>query len=132
MDNIPTQFRSWTRRGTSMAPPNTAALPATEPCSSSIPPETKRCCTASRTQPMGDIPLRSSNHGHGGEPVRHHGRGGASSNCPGRCGTVFKLDTSGNETVLHSFTGSPDGASPYGALVMDTAGNLYGTTTQGG
>lgn len=39
------------------------------------------------------------------------------------------------ETVLHSFcaqTGCPDGSSPRADLVMDTAGNLYGTTYSGG
>ena len=44
-------------------------------------------------------------------------------------GTVFKLDASGHETVLHSFTDSPDGASPYAGLLRDAAGNLYGTTS---
>ena len=47
-------------------------------------------------------------------------------------GTVFKVDTSGNETVLHSFTNVPDGAQPYARLVMDKEGNLYGTTASGG
>lgn len=47
-------------------------------------------------------------------------------------GTVFKIDTSGNETVLHSFTGHPDGRSPYASLILDTQGNLYGTTEIGG
>src|SRR5207249_2869475 len=48
-------------------------------------------------------------------------------------GTVFKLDTTGNETVLHNFIGSTgDGLTPYAALIQDTAGNLYGTTTGGG
>jgi uncharacterized repeat protein (TIGR03803 family) len=47
-------------------------------------------------------------------------------------GTVFKLDTSGNETVLYNFTGGAVGGFPYGALVGDTAGNLYGTTAEGG
>jgi uncharacterized repeat protein (TIGR03803 family) len=47
-------------------------------------------------------------------------------------GTVFKVDTTGKETVLHSFTNAPDGASPYAGLVMDKAGNLYGTTLIGG
>src|SRR5947209_12791739 len=48
-------------------------------------------------------------------------------------GTVFKLDTFGNETVLHSFTNSSgDGANPYAGLIMDRAGNLYGTTFYGG
>jgi uncharacterized repeat protein (TIGR03803 family) len=43
-------------------------------------------------------------------------------------GTVFKLDASGNETVLHSFTGVTDAANPVGNLVRDAAGNLYGTS----
>ncbi len=59
--------------------------------------------------------------------------GGGSSNCSVGCGTVFKLDTSTNETVLHSFTGSPgDGARPVAALIVDKTANLYGTTTGGG
>jgi uncharacterized repeat protein (TIGR03803 family) len=49
------------------------------------------------------------------------------------CGTVFKLDTAGNETVLHRFTGAPDGENPYlGSLALDAKGNLYGTTWEGG
>jgi uncharacterized repeat protein (TIGR03803 family) len=36
------------------------------------------------------------------------------------------------ETVLHSFTGTPDGASPFSGLVVDNGGNLYGTTLFGG
>ncbi len=55
-----------------------------------------------------------------------------SSSCTVACGTAFKLDTSGHETVLHNFTGGSDGASPQAALVMDAAGNLYGTTYKGG
>jgi len=51
---------------------------------------------------------------------------------PYGCGTVFKLDTAGNETVLYSFTGEPDGQFPYAGLVRDSAGNLYGTTLFGG
>ncbi len=47
-------------------------------------------------------------------------------------GTVFKLDSAGNETILHSFGGSGDGALPQCALVRDPAGNLYGTTVFGG
>lgn len=50
----------------------------------------------------------------------------------GGCGTVFKLDTTGKETVLHHFTGGADGASPVAGLVRDAAGNLYGTTYFGG
>jgi uncharacterized repeat protein (TIGR03803 family) len=47
-------------------------------------------------------------------------------------GVVFKLDASGTETVLYSFTGGTDGGSPYGDLIRDGAGNLYGTTNVGG
>jgi uncharacterized repeat protein (TIGR03803 family) len=48
------------------------------------------------------------------------------------CGTVFKVDTSGKETVLHSFAGGTDGSFPLANLTFDSAGNLYGTTTAGG
>lgn len=44
-------------------------------------------------------------------------------------GAVFKVDKSGNETVLYSFQGGQgDGCNPYGGLVRDAEGNLYGTT----
>ncbi len=46
-------------------------------------------------------------------------------------GVVFKIDTNGNETVLHTFSGR-DGKTPYGTLLLDKAGNLYGTTYEGG
>jgi len=36
------------------------------------------------------------------------------------------------ETVLYSFTGAADGDHPYGALIQDEQGNLYGTTPAGG
>jgi len=47
---------------------------------------------------------------------------------------VFEVTPSGNETVLYSFAGAPDGAYPGagGGLVFDANGNLYGTTTAGG
>ncbi len=52
-------------------------------------------------------------------------------------GTIFQLtqnpDGSWTETLLHSFTGGSDGNYPdHGGLVFDTAGNLYGTTYEGG
>jgi uncharacterized repeat protein (TIGR03803 family) len=61
--------------------------------------------------------------------------GGDLAACPSYngCGVVYKLDSSGNQTVLHTFTSSPDGQNPtYGNLFQDEAGNLYGTTTYGG
>ena len=53
-------------------------------------------------------------------------------------GVVFKLvpptagATGWTEHVLHSFTGREDGGEPLGALIIDDAGNLYGTATVGG
>src|ERR1700690_542278 len=50
-------------------------------------------------------------------------------------GTVFKLDASGQETVLYSFcpgTDCTDGYGPEAGLIQDAAGNLYGTTVGGG
>lgn len=51
-------------------------------------------------------------------------------------GTVYKLTPSDSspwvETVLHSFTGKPDGAGPFAAPLLDAAGNLFGTTYYGG
>jgi uncharacterized repeat protein (TIGR03803 family) len=47
------------------------------------------------------------------------------------CGTVFKL-VGNKETVLHSFQGAPDGQLPSANVVRDSAGNLYGTTVNGG
>lgn len=49
-------------------------------------------------------------------------------------GTVFELvksNSSYSETVLQRFTG-PDGANPYTSLIMDSAGDLYGTALSGG
>jgi uncharacterized repeat protein (TIGR03803 family) len=58
--------------------------------------------------------------------------GGDSAGCGGAgCGVVFKVTPAGQESVLYAFTG-PDGASPSAGLVQDPAGNLYGTTYQGG
>jgi uncharacterized repeat protein (TIGR03803 family) len=48
------------------------------------------------------------------------------------CGTIYKFDTKGNFHVLYAFTGGVDGAYPYGSLIQDTAGNLYGTALSGG
>jgi uncharacterized repeat protein (TIGR03803 family) len=48
------------------------------------------------------------------------------------CGTVWELDSSGKFTVLYTFTGGTDGASPTAGLVMDPSGNLYGDASGGG
>jgi uncharacterized repeat protein (TIGR03803 family) len=51
------------------------------------------------------------------------------------CGTVFELSPTGasyTESVLYRFAGGNDGENPYVGLAMDSDGNLYGTTLEGG
>lgn len=65
--------------------------------------------------------------------------GGLGTGCH-HCGTVFKLTPSicrigscpWTETVLYRFTGDADGGRPTGDLAFDSAGNIYGTTYEGG
>ena len=61
-------------------------------------------------------------------------QGGDGVNCVGSlgCGVVYKLDTTGKETVLYSFAGGADGEFPDAGVVMDKAGTLYGSTYLGG
>jgi len=62
--------------------------------------------------------------------------GGAGTDCDdgtSGCGTVYELAAGGGaESVLHTFSGGCDGALPFGGLVRDRQGNLYGTTAIGG
>lgn len=61
--------------------------------------------------------------------------GGSINICNGGCGTVFRLSPSAGGTwqmsLLLSFS-STSGAYPYAPLIVDAAGNLYGTTTARG
>src|SRR5262245_9581965 len=47
-----------------------------------------------------------------------------------RCGNVFRMTPGGDVTVLHTFTGNPDGAWS-SRLLQATDGNFYGTTSSG-
>ncbi|MGB9265711.1 MAG: choice-of-anchor tandem repeat GloVer-containing protein [Terriglobales bacterium] len=59
--------------------------------------------------------------------------GTASSGGPSNNGVVFKINSAGAETVLHTFAGgTKDGSGPQGFLIVDSAGNFYGTTSGGG
>jgi uncharacterized repeat protein (TIGR03803 family) len=58
---------------------------------------------------------------YGGSAAGQHGHG-----------VVYEVGPSGQETVLHTFAGPPDGSAPYGGVIFDSAGNLYGTTYHGG
>ncbi len=91
------------------------------------------------------------NFGHGGDGADPNGglifdaagnlygttsQGGVHDCLEGGCGTVFELTPNGSggwtETVLHSFGNGTDGNYPDGGLIFDAAGNLYGTTSEGG
>lgn len=61
--------------------------------------------------------------------------GNESGACAGQggCGTIFKIDSAGNESVFYAFSGQTNGPrSPYGTLIRDSNGNFYGTTFGGG
>jgi len=54
---------------------------------------------------------------------------------PHNAGTAYKLTPSGSgytESIIYGFGGGNDGVGPHNGLVFDSAGNLYGTTVQGG
>jgi uncharacterized repeat protein (TIGR03803 family) len=57
--------------------------------------------------------------------------GGSFSQSGVTLGTVFRLESNGTITTLHSFSGS-DGQWPRGDLVLASDGNIYGTTWAGG
>ncbi|MGO8983216.1 MAG: choice-of-anchor tandem repeat GloVer-containing protein [Terriglobales bacterium] len=69
-----------------------------------------------------------------------HQGGDTSASCydveNGGCGVVFKLTPTPSgpwtETVLYAFTGGSDGASPQSGVILDSAGNVYGTANFGG
>ena len=58
--------------------------------------------------------------------------GGDDTNCPLGCGTVFRLDSSGDVTTIHEFAGGEDGQFPSGDLLLASDGNFYGVTSGDG
>jgi uncharacterized repeat protein (TIGR03803 family) len=72
--------------------------------------------------PLGGVIMDSAGNLYGTTQV-----GGTHGN-----GTVFRITHAGAESVIHSFSGLPDGGAPWAGLIMDSAGKLYGTTTEGG
>jgi uncharacterized repeat protein (TIGR03803 family) len=48
------------------------------------------------------------------------------------CGTIYKMDASGNVAILYSFSGQSDGNFPQAPLIQGSDGNFYGTTSGGG
>jgi uncharacterized repeat protein (TIGR03803 family) len=81
------------------------------------------------SEPLGTLAFDAAGNLYGTTQV------GGSFNCSiGGCGTVFQLTPSGGnwlETIIHNFRGS-DGAFPLAGVVLDSDGNVYGTTNTGG
>ena len=82
--------------------------------------------SGSPSSPVGSLVADSAGNLYGTSELTDSGRG---------CGAVFKLtpQSSGGWqfTVIHTFSGN-DGCQPVGGLIIDSVGNLYGTTTMGG
>jgi uncharacterized repeat protein (TIGR03803 family) len=63
---------------------------------------------------------------------------GGIANCQFGCGSVFKLSPpavvggSWQEATLYKFSGGADGGNPQGGVILDSAGNLYGTASTAG
>ncbi len=76
--------------------------------------------------PLGNLAVDSAGSVYG---VTHNGG-------PSDYGTVFKLTASGSgwtETILHDFNNDgADGYYPVGGLILDGAGDIFGTTSRGG
>ena len=89
------------------------------------------------TQPFSALAFDKAGNLYG---TTNQGGGGANNTfCINGCGTVFKLSPNSNgtwtESVIHRFpgtTGNTDGQNPHGGVVFDSAGNLWGTTQNGG
>jgi uncharacterized repeat protein (TIGR03803 family) len=58
--------------------------------------------------------------------------GGTGTVCSRNCGTVFEVTPTGSESILYNFQGGTDGGHPTTGVVLDSAGNSYGTTYQYG
>lgn len=80
--------------------------------------------------PIGGVAVDASGNVYGTTSTSVGGPG----DCGGfGCGVVYELDAAGNYTVLYSFVGGAgDGGEPWATVILDPAGNLYGTTLQYG
>jgi len=77
---------------------------------------------ADGASPSGDLTLDAAGNLYGTTT-----QGGAAGQ-----GVVYAISPSGQETVLYSFTGGADGGDPATGVILDSSGNLYGTTSGGG
>jgi hypothetical protein len=103
-------------------------------CSGAVPAGTERVIYSftghsDGANPMSDLAIDAAGNLYG---TTNHG---GTNTCSLGCGTVFELERTNDgwkEQVLHSFAGGNDGSYPAAGMIFDKAGNLYGTTAQGG
>jgi uncharacterized repeat protein (TIGR03803 family) len=80
--------------------------------------------------PVGDLVVDQSGNVYGTTS------GGGNSGCgyqPGNaCGVVYQLTSAGSESILYQMPGGSGGTYPESGVTIDTSGNLFGTTSQGG
>jgi uncharacterized repeat protein (TIGR03803 family) len=82
--------------------------------------------------PMGSLVMDASGNLYGNAD---EGARATSSHCPYGCGSTFELSPSSSGwklSLLHSYSNGLDGGNPYGGLLLDGSGNLYGATYTGG
>jgi uncharacterized repeat protein (TIGR03803 family) len=79
-------------------------------------------------EPYGIIPFGGLIRDQGGNLYGTANAGGAFP----ESGTIFRVDSAGVMTVLYNLMGGTDGSAPFAPLILDAAGNLYGTTELGG
>jgi uncharacterized repeat protein (TIGR03803 family) len=84
-------------------------------------------CYADGKNPYGGVTFDSQGNIYG---TTVSGGSGGSCGSSG-CGVVYKLGSK-SETVLHSFAGGTDGFGPGGPVAFNSAGELFGTTPDGG
>ena len=107
------------------------------PCKTVLCPWTKTTLYSFRGEEDGGIPSSELIFDDAGNlyGTAYYGGYKRQGACWAGCGTVYKLSPTGSGWTfesLYAFVGSPDGAGPDGHLTFDTAGNLYGTTVEGG
>jgi hypothetical protein len=93
--------------------------------------------TGDASAPLGGLAIDSAGNLYGATGYGGTGNCNVLGTFPG-CGTVYELSPptekggAWTETVLYNFQGGTDGYVPYGDIVFDNAGNLYGATLYGG
>ncbi len=83
------------------------------------------CTSCDGSDPLGDLIMDGSGNLYG---TTVDGGGSGSSPVNPGSGVIYEVAPSTQtETILHALVGSTDGSAPQGGLLMDTAGDLYGT-----